>query len=211
MEIRGTGDYPVPFVVSDYLLLRLFGAGCCRSWGGSRLVLLFDREQFNFENQCRAGADVRTGATISVRQFSRDVKLPLRADWHELYCFRPTLNHSADREGSGLAALVRTVEFFAIDRVTAIIANDGVAGGWLRACAGRNYFVLQSAGQDGHAGLRLVSRQKSISLRLILAFHFFHLRHSLFANGALHLRQHVSGFLIREQVFAVLGQGVLQT
>src|SRR5579864_5041388 len=99
------------------------------------LVLALDREQFDFKDEGCVGANVGALAAFTVREVRGDEELPLRSHGHELKRFRPALDHSAYWKGCGLTALVRAVEFLAVDEGAAIVADHGVAGCGLRAGA----------------------------------------------------------------------------
>ena len=74
-----------------------------------------DREQFDFKDQGRVGADVGACAAVAICKVRGDEQFPLGTDWHQLQGFRPTLNDLADREGGRLSALVGAVELLAIE------------------------------------------------------------------------------------------------
>src|SRR5215467_6121922 len=84
----------------------------------SRLFL--DGNQLDFKNQQFIWFDPRAAA-IAVGKIAGNKELPFRSDRHELQSFRPTLNDPGDREGCGLVAFVRAIEFVAVDEGAAII------------------------------------------------------------------------------------------
>src|SRR4029077_7158357 len=79
----------------------------------------------------------------------------------------PAFDHSGDRESSGLAALVGTVELRAVQERAAVIADDRVRGRRLGARALLENLVLQPAGQRDDAILCLVGFKEFKTLLLV--------------------------------------------
>src|ERR1700744_1053932 len=61
-------------------------------------LLLYYREQLDFEYQGFSGTNVSTRSPIAISQLGRDEQLPFGSHWHELERFGPAFNHAAHRE-----------------------------------------------------------------------------------------------------------------
>src|ERR1700739_2910238 len=102
---------------SKFLLVRLF------FFRSLVLTLVLDGKQLHFKNERGVRANLRGRAALSIGQISRNKKLPLGTDRHELKRFGPSLDDSSYREGRRLAPLIGTIELCPIDQRAAIVAN----------------------------------------------------------------------------------------
>ena len=83
---------------------------------GSGLRLRLDGHKLHLEDERFIWADgAAIGATFAVSKVGRNEELPLGADRHELQRLGPTLDYLPNGKCGRLAALVRTVEFRAIN------------------------------------------------------------------------------------------------
>src|ERR1700683_4806523 len=123
---------------------RLFGFS-------ASLLLGLNRNQFHFKNQSLVRADRAAGSARAVGKIGWNVQLPLRPDGHQLQRFGPTRDHAAHGKFGWLAPLVGAVEFRSVDESALIVAHDRVGLGGLRARAGGDNLVLQSARGCPHA------------------------------------------------------------
>jgi len=87
-----------------------------RSTLRSRCWRRFHILQFDVKNQGRVRTDVRTHCALAIREGRGNEQLILCSLLHQLKRFRPAFDHSVDRKGRGLTALVRTVKFRPIDQ-----------------------------------------------------------------------------------------------
>src|ERR1700694_452020 len=115
-----------------------------------------DREKFDLKNERGVGPDVRAWAARAIGQLRWNEKLPLRSNRHDLKGFRPPFDDLTYREGRRLAALIRTVEFLAVNQRPFVIAYDGVAGRWLGPRTFLQNLILKPARQRDDTLLRFV-------------------------------------------------------
>jgi hypothetical protein len=133
-------------------------------WKGSAL----DADEFDFKDKRRVRADGTTRALFAIGKFGGHEELPFRAGLHEREGFGPGFDHAVNRECDRLAALVRVVEFRAVQECAAIVNGDLIGRLRLRAVAFGEHFVLEAARQRLHAFFRFVSSEKFRAFLFVL-------------------------------------------
>src|SRR6516162_8028474 len=142
--------------------------GICRrlSSGRSRRFRL-DGEQLNLEYKRGIRTDRGAGLARAVGQVRRNKELPLGSHRHQWQRFGPTLDDSAHWQTRGLAALVRAVEFRAVDERAAIVDRDGVSRRRLWPRALLENLVLQAAREGDNTIFDFVGGQKRVAFFLV--------------------------------------------
>jgi hypothetical protein len=103
---------------------------------------------------------VRATLRLAVRQLGRDDQLPGVALDHQLHGLGPALDDLVRGEGGGGAALVRRVEFGAVDQSAGVVALARGADLRVRLAVARlDDLVLQTRGQSDDAVLGGVGGQ----------------------------------------------------
>ena len=166
------------------------------------------REQLDFENKRGVGADVAARAARPISQVRRNEELPLGSHGHEQQSFRPPLDDLSDGEGGGLAALIRTIKFRAVEECTAIVDGHRVGGSGLGSGALLENPVLKATGKRHHAFLCLVGGQKLLAFFLVGIRELLRLEFLLFAQIRLQRRHDRLCFLVRQERLGT-GQNVL--
>ena len=100
--------------------------------------------QIDVEDQRAARPDVAL-AEIAIGEVGGDEQFPFRSRRHELQGFRPALDDTGEGKGNRLALGVGTVEFLPIDERAPVMTEHLVLERRLRAGAGGDDLVLQSA------------------------------------------------------------------
>src|SRR6476661_3441753 len=116
--------------------------------------------QFDVKNQGRVRTDVRTHCALAIREGRGNEQLILCSLLHQLKRFRPAFDHSVDRKGRRLTALVRTVKLRPIDQGAPIIHCHHIGGFGRRSRSFFLYLVLQTARSRFHTGFLLVVFKK---------------------------------------------------
>src|SRR5882762_2634240 len=173
------------------------------------LVLALDREKFDIKNEHGIGADRGAWASRTIGHFGWNEKLPLGSYRHELEGFRPSFDDFVHRESCGLAALVGTVEFRAVNERASIVADNRVGSQRLWSRTWRQYLVLKTAWQRDDTLFRLVGRQKRIALFLVYFSSCLHRRFLLFVQIGLERHNHGLCLIISHERLAA-SQRILQ-
>ena len=129
--------------------------------------------------------------------------------------FGPALDHALDRESGGLVALVRTVEFAAVDQRAAVVGHHGVVQRGSFAGAGLDDFVLQAAGGGDNARFFCILGEKGLAFGQVFTGDALQLGEAAFARldlvlvfdmAHLHVAQCRAG--ARLAVFHALHKGI---
>ena len=159
-----------------------------------RLRACVQPEQFHIEDQSRVGPDQIARAPLAVSQIRGDKQPPFGANRHLLQRFGPARDHVVQREGGGFAALVRAVEFGAVDQSAFVIGFNGVGGlGLLDLCLLSEPGIAEPLGRVLMPGLLLLAARKASP-----SFLFFSPNSTLLAHHVL-LQRHerIAHFLLR--------------
>src|SRR5207245_7457884 len=116
--------------------------------------------------------------------------------------FSPALDDAGHRESGGLAALVGTVKFLAVEKRPTIVADDGVGGRGLRAGAFLQDLVLQAAGERDNTIFRFVGGQESFPFLLVRLGGLLPNLLLLLAHIVLERRESGLGLLVRQECVA---------
>ena len=99
------------------------------------LFLGIDLNEFNVEDKGSAAGDVGAGASVAVAEVAGNEEAVLGADRHKLQTFGPAFDYAAQGEGDRFAALVRAVEFRAVNERAGVVDFHSVGGFRLGAFA----------------------------------------------------------------------------
>src|SRR5476651_2612608 len=131
--------------VSGVICIRCTGSVSSSTYGSR----VFNRQQFQVEDQYRVGRDRRARALCAVSQVARDVEFDLLANMHQLQAFDPTRDHATNRQINRAAALNGAVEHFAIGQLAFVVNSHDVSRLWLRTIGFLDDFVLKAGSGSG--------------------------------------------------------------
>ena len=87
-------------------------------------------QQLQFKDQCSSSRNKTTGPAISVRQFARNVQLPLGTFPHPLHRFCPSPDHLVRSKCRGTTSLVTGVKLCAVGESAGIMTFTGCRYQW---------------------------------------------------------------------------------
>ena len=85
-------------------------------------------DQFDIEDQCCEGRDLRTCATLAVSQTIGDEEAVLSTLLHQLQTLRPSSDHLLQGEGGRLTTLIGTVEDGTVDEGSLVVTVSFAVG-----------------------------------------------------------------------------------
>ena len=108
-------------------------------------------DQFDIEDQCCEGRDLRTCATLAVSQTIGDEEAVLSTLLHQLQTLCPSSDHLLQGEGGRLTTLIGTVEDGTVDEGSLVVAHHRILRRWLLAVTLLQHLILKAAGQRDDA------------------------------------------------------------
>ncbi len=89
-------------------------------------LLADDLKELDLEDEGGVGADITTSTARAISEIRGDIKLELVANTHQLQSLSPAADNLSNTEGKGRVALVRGVEFLAVDESTSVVDLDTI-------------------------------------------------------------------------------------